>query len=78
MVAQVCGLGLGEFIWTGGDCHLYNNHLAQAELQLSREPLPLPTLKLNPAITDIFAFTLDDIELVNYQHHPAIKAAVAV
>ncbi len=78
MVAQVCGLGLGEFIWTGGDCHLYNNHLEQAELQLSRSPYALPTLKLNPAITDIFGFSLDDIELINYQHHAGIKAMVAV
>lgn len=78
MIAQVCGLGVGDFVWTGGDCHLYSNHIEQAELQLSREPLPLPTLKLNPAVTDLFAFTLDDIELLNYQHHPAIKAEVAV
>lgn len=78
MVAQVCGLGIGEFIWTGGDCHLYNNHLEQAELQLSRSPYALPTLKLNPAITDIFGFSLDDIELINYQHHAGIKAMVAI
>lgn len=78
MIAQVCGLGVGEFVWTGGDCHLYSNHLAQAELQLSREPLPLPTLKLNPAVTDLFEFQFEDIELLNYQHHPAIKADVAV
>jgi thymidylate synthase len=78
MIAQVCGLGVGEFVWTGGDCHLYSNHFAQAELQLSREPLPLPTLKLNPAVTDLFEFQFDDIELINYQHHPAIKADVAV
>ena len=78
MVAQVCGLGVGDFVWTGGDCHLYSNHFAQAELQLSREPLPLPTLQLNSAVTDLFAFTFDDIELLNYQHHAGIKAAVAV
>jgi thymidylate synthase len=78
MIAQVCGLGVGEFVWTGGDCHLYSNHFAQAELQLSREPLPLPTLKLNPAVMDLFEFRFEDIELINYQHHPAIKADVAV
>lgn len=78
MVAQVCGLQVGDFVWTGGDCHLYSNHIEQAELQLSREPLPLATLRLNPQVNDIFGFTLDDIELVDYQHHPAIKAPVAV
>lgn len=78
MVAQVCGLAVGDFVWTGGDCHLYSNHVAQAELQLSRAPYPLPNLRLNPAVTDLFAFTLNDIELLNYQHHAGIKAAVAV
>ncbi len=78
MVAQVCGLAVGDFVWTGGDCHLYSNHVAQAELQLSRAPYPLPSLRLNPAVTDLFAFTLNDIELLNYQHHAAIKAEVAV
>lgn len=78
MVAQVCGLGLGEFIWTGGDCHLYSNHIEQAELQLSREPLPLPKLRLNPAIDNLFNFSFDDMELIDYQHHAAIKADVAV
>lgn len=78
MVAQVCGLGLGEFIWTGGDCHLYSNHTEQAELQLSREPLPLPKLRLNPAIDNLFDFSFDDMELIDYQHHAAIKADVAV
>lgn len=78
MVAQVCGLGLGEFIWTGGDCHLYSNHIEQAELQLSREPLPLPKLRLNPAIDNLFDFSFDDMELIGYQHHAAIKADVAV
>lgn len=78
MVAQVCGLGLGEFIWTGGDCHLYSNHIEQAELQLSREPLPLPKLRLNPAIDNLFDFSFDDMELIDYQHHAAIKADVAV
>lgn len=78
MVAQVCGLGVGDFVWTGGDCHLYSNHIEQAQLQLSREPLPLPQLKLNPAINNLFDFKFEDIELVDYQHHAAIKADVAV
>ncbi len=78
MVAQVCGLQVGEFVWTGGDTHLYSNHFEQAKLQLSRTPLPLCQLKLNPEITDIFAFGFDDIALVNYQSHPTIKADVAV
>lgn len=78
MVAQVCGLGVGEFVWTGGDTHLYSNHFEQAKLQLSREPLPLCQLQLNPEIDDIFAFTFDDIAIVNYQSHEAIKADVAV
>ncbi|MDO4223665.1 MAG: thymidylate synthase, partial [Acinetobacter sp.] len=74
MVAQVCGLGVGEFVWTGGDTHLYSNHFEQAKLQLSREPLPLCQLQLNPEIDDIFAFKFDDIAIVNYQSHEAIKA----
>ena len=78
MIAQVCGLQPGEFIHTLGDAHLYLNHLEQAQLQLTRAPLPLPHMKLNPAITDIFAFKYEDFELVNYQFHPHIKAAVAV
>ncbi|WP_137819267.1 thymidylate synthase [Pseudomonas sp. 2FG] len=78
MVAQVCDLEPGEFIWTGGDCHLYANHLEQADLQLSREPLPLPTMQLNPAVKDLFAFKFEDFELVGYQAHPHIKAPVAV
>lgn len=78
MIAQVCNLQVGDFVWTGGDCHLYSNHFEQAELQLSRDPLPLPQLKLNPAVTDLFDFSFDDIELVGYQHHPAIKAPVSV
>lgn len=78
MVAQVCGLLPGEFIWTGGDCHLYANHLEQADLQLTREPLPLPTMKLNPEVKDLFAFRFEDFELVGYQAHPHIKAPVAV
>lgn len=78
MVAQVCDLEVGEFIWTGGDTHLYSNHIEQAQLQLSRQPLPLCQLKLNPEIKDIFQFTFDDIQIVDYQSHPAIKADVAV
>jgi thymidylate synthase len=78
MIAQVVGLQVGEFIWTGGDCHLYDNHLEQAELQLSRNPYPLPQLKLNPARTEIDQFCYADIEFLNYQSHPLIKAPIAV
>lgn len=78
MVAQVCDLQPGEFIHTLGDAHLYLNHLEQAQLQLTRTPYPLSQMKLNPAIKDIFAFRYEDFELVNYQAHPHIKAAVAV
>jgi len=78
MMAQVCDLEPGEFIWSGGDCHLYANHLEQADLQLTREPLPLPTMKLNPQVKDLFGFRFEDFELVGYEAHPHIKAAVAV
>jgi len=78
MLAQVTDLAAGEFIWTGGDCHLYSNHLAQADLQLAREPLPLPQMVLNPERKDLFAFELADFDLQNYQAHPHIKAEVAV
>lgn len=78
MVAQVCGLQPGEFIHTLGDAHLYNNHLEQAKLQLSREPKPLPQLKLNPEIKDIFEFKFEDFTLENYEPHAHIKASVAV
>jgi thymidylate synthase len=78
MVAQVCDLDPGEFIHTFGDVHLYNNHLEQAHLQLSRTPYPLPVMKLNPAVKDIFGFHFEDFTLENYQSHPAIKASVAV
>lgn len=78
MIAQVCDLGLGDFIHTFGDAHLYTNHLDQARLQLSREPYPLPQMKLNPKIDNIFDFTIDDFELLNYQCHPHIKAPVAI
>ena len=78
MLAQVCGLEPGEFIHTTGDTHLYLNHLEQADLQLSREPRPLPTMKLNPAVKSIFDFKYEDFELVGYDPWPAIKAPVAV
>ncbi|MEO6926762.1 MAG: thymidylate synthase [Rhodanobacter sp.] len=78
MVAQVCGLGVGDFVHTLGDAHLYNNHVEQARLQLAREPLPLPRLQLNPDVRSIFDFGYEDIAIVGYQSHPAIKAAVAV
>ncbi|WP_019672700.1 thymidylate synthase [Psychrobacter lutiphocae] len=78
MIAQVCDLEVGEFIWSGGDCHLYQNHLEQVNEQLSRTPYELPTLWLNPEVKDIFDFTFDDIRVQNYQSHPAIKAPVAV
>jgi thymidylate synthase len=78
MVAQVSGLEPGEFIHTLGDAHLYQNHFEQARLQLTREPRPLPTLRLNPAVTDLFAFRLEDVELCGYDPHPPIKAPIAV
>lgn len=78
MVAQVCNLEAGEFIHTFGDVHLYNNHIEQAELQLTREPRPLPTLKINPEVKNIFDFTYEDFEILNYDPHPHIKAAVSI
>ncbi len=78
LVAQVTRLEVGEFIWTGGDCHLYDNHLEQAELQLSRDPRPLPRLRLNPDRTELEQFVFDDIEIVDYNPHPHIKAPVAI
>jgi thymidylate synthase len=78
MIAQVCDLAYGDFIHSFGDVHLYNNHMEQATLLLSREPFPLPTMKINPAVKDIFSFQFEDFELENYQHHPPIKAPVAI
>jgi thymidylate synthase len=78
MMAQVCGLEPGEFIHTFGDVHIYSNHLEQVQLQLTREPFPLPAMKLNPDVTDLFNFKFEDFTLENYQCHPAIKAPVAV
>ena len=78
MVAQVCGLEPGEFVHTFGDVHLYNNHIEQARLQLTRTPFPLPVMKLNPAVKDIFGFRFEDFTLEDYQSHPAIKGKVAV
>ena len=78
MVAQVCDLQLGEFVHSFGDVHLYNDHIEQARLQLTREPRALPQMKINPDVKDIFGFTIDDFELVNYDPHPHIKAKVSV
>ncbi len=78
LVAQQCDLELGDFVWTGGDCHLYLNHLEQADLQLAREPLPLPQLVLHRRPATLFDYTADDIEVQGYAPHPAIKAPVAV
>ncbi|MDO5035117.1 MAG: thymidylate synthase [Actinomycetaceae bacterium] len=77
MIAQQADLEVGELIWTGGDCHIYNNHFEQVNTQLAREPYPFPTLKLRKA-ADLFSYTFEDIEVENYQHHPTIKAQVAV
>ena len=78
MLAQQCDLEVGEFIWTGGDCHLYSNHLEQVDEQLSRVPLALPKLNIVRRPPSIFDYTFEDFQIVNYQHHPAIKAPVAV
>ena len=78
MIAEQCDLEPGDFVWTGGDCHLYLNHLEQADLQLSREPYPLPSLHIARRPPSLFDYTFDDFEFRNYQHHPAIKAPVAV
>ena len=78
MVAQVCGLQPGDFVWTGGDCHLYSNHIEQADLQLARQPGPLPVMRINPEITDLFAFRFEDFTLEGYDAQPHIAAKVAV
>jgi thymidylate synthase len=78
MIAQVCGLQPGDFVHTFGDAHIYSNHFEQVHTQLSREPFPLPTMRLNPAVNDIFSFRFEDFTLENYQCHPGIKAPVAV
>lgn len=78
MVAQVCGLQAGDFVWTGGDCHLYSNHVEQADTQLARTPGPLPSLRINPNITDLFAFRFDDFTLDGYEAQAHIAAKVAV
>ena len=78
MIAQQCNLEVGEFIWTGGDCHLYTNHLEQAKTQLQRKPLPLPHVQLNNKPASLFEYQFDDIEFSNYQSHPMIKAPIAI
>jgi thymidylate synthase len=78
MVAQQVDMDVGDFIWTGGDCHLYLNHLEQVDLQLTREPLPLPTLAIRRRAPSLFEYTYEDFEILGYQHQPAIKAPVAV
>jgi len=78
MVAQQCDLDVGDFVWTGGDCHLYRNHLEQVEVQLARTPFPLPRLMLRRRPASLFDYRFDDFELVDYVSHPGIKAAVAV
>jgi len=78
MIAQVCGLQPGDFVHSFGDAHIYSNHLEQVNLQLSREPYPLPVMKINPEVKDLFAFKYEDFTLENYQCHPGIKAPVAV
>ena len=78
MVAQVCDLEPGEFVHTFGDLHLYNNHIEQARLQLTRTPYPLPTMRINPEVSSIFDFQYEDFELLDYQSHPHIKAEVSV
>jgi thymidylate synthase len=78
MIAQQCNLGVGDFVWTGGDCHLYLNHLEQADLQLSRTPYPLPQLKLKRKPASLFEYTYEDFEIIDYRYHAAIKAPIAV
>jgi len=78
MIAQQCNLEVGEFIWTGGDCHVYLNHLEQVALQLTREPHSLPTLKIHRKPESIFEYKFEDFEILNYESHPHIKGKVAV
>ena len=78
MIAQVCDLKLGDFVHTFGDAHIYSNHFEQMNMQLKREPRSLPTMKLNPSVTDIFDFRFEDFTLENYDPHPHIKGKVAV
>ena len=78
LVAQQCDLGVGDFVWTGGDCHLYLNHLEQVEMQLAREPYPLPRLVIRRKADSLFDYRFDDFEIADYQCHPAIKAPIAV
>jgi thymidylate synthase len=78
MVAQVCDMIPAEFIWTGGDVHLYNNHIEQAKLQLTREPKPLPIMTINPNVKDINGFSFDDFVLTGYDPYPRIEAPIAV
>jgi thymidylate synthase len=78
MLAQQSGLEPGEFVWTGGDCHLYVNHLEQADLQLAREPYPLPRLSFRRSPPSLFEYEYEDFEITGYRHHPPIKAPVAV
>ena len=78
MVAQQCDLDVGDFIWTGGDCHLYSNHKEQVDTQLERTPLPYPTLQIKRKPASILEYEFDDFAVLDYQHHPAIKAPVAV
>jgi thymidylate synthase len=78
MIAQQCDLDVGEFIWTGGDCHIYSNHVEQVNMQLERQPFPLPRLHLKRKPASLFDYQFEDIEIVDYQSHPHIKAPVAV
>jgi thymidylate synthase len=78
MIAQVCDLEVGDFVHTLGDAHLYSNHLEQTDRQLAREPLPLPKMRINPEVKDIFGFKYEDFELLDYECHPGIKAPIAV
>ncbi|MFK7694698.1 thymidylate synthase [Paenibacillus sp. HJGM_3] len=78
MVAEQCGLDVGDLVWTGGDVHIYLNHLEQVELQLSREPFPLPTLRINRKPDSIFDYRYEDFEFVDYRYHPSIKAPIAI